>query len=93
MLFTFGRLPGPAPGPPGPSRWDVGQSVPTPTAANTCPERAQLGGDGTSPVKWMARQAIVPLPEHLDVSMPPGQLPERPGFGVGPAIVGADAMR
>jgi len=44
-------------------------------------------------VKWTARQAIVTLPEHLDVSMPPGQLPERPGFGVAPATGGADAMR
>jgi len=41
MLFTFGRLPGPAPGPPGPSRCDVGQPVPAPAAANTRPERAQ----------------------------------------------------
>ena len=41
----------------------------------------------------MARQAIVTLQEHLDVSMPPGQLPERPGFGVGPAAVDADATR
>lgn len=50
-------------------------------------------GDGTFPVKWMARQAIVTRPEHLDVSMPPGQLLERPGFGVGPAAVDADATR
>jgi len=41
----------------------------------------------------MARQAIVTRPEHLDVSMPPGQLPERPGFGVDPATVDADATR